>query len=77
MCGEGHEVPVLPADSISKLLYKVPDRLLGYAVAPKCVHFSHFAEDSAPVNPSSAEQLIQFCYHPVRNRNRSNVSSLT
>ena len=76
MCGEDHEAPVLPRRFFLHILHNVPDRLLFHAVAPDAAHFSDFAEDPAPVNPSSTQPVIQFRNDPVKNRHRADVCSL-
>jgi len=60
-----------------ELLDDMPDELFRYSFAPNSTGTTHTPEKAAPVNSGGFCPIIQQAMHPVRNRNRSNVTSLS
>jgi hypothetical protein len=52
----------------------VPNRLYRHPISPGSSHFVDTAEQLASINCGRGEPILQFGFHPIRNR--SNVASL-
>ena len=55
----------------------MPDELFSYSFAPNSTRATHAPEKAAPANPGGFCPVIQQAMHPLRDRNRSNVTSLS
>src|SRR5437870_8231196 len=58
-------------------LHNVPNRLYRHPVSPRSSYFVDPAEQSSSINGGRREPIVQFGSHPIGNRNRPNVASLT
>src|SRR6266436_5897969 len=59
------------------LLHYVPNRLYRHSISPCSAYFVASAKELSSINAGRSKPHFQFASHPVRNRNRSNVASLT
>jgi hypothetical protein len=65
------------SDASGRFLNDVPNRLYRHPVAPCPSYFVDAAEQSSSINGGCGEAIVQFGSHPIRNWNRSDVTSLT
>ena len=60
-----------------ELLHDMPDQLFRHAFAPYFTAAAYPPEKAASVNPGGIRPVVQQLVNPIRNRNRSNVPSLS
>ena len=66
----------LQSNEFCRILYDVPDGLLGHAFTQDPSHLRHSTEDLTSVDPRSIQPDLQLFHHPTRDGNRANVSCL-
>ena len=65
------------ANALGGFLHNVPNRLHRHAISPCPSDFVDPAEQLSSINCGCGEPIVKFGSHPIGNRNRSNVASLT
>src|SRR6266702_6515280 len=66
----------LQSNEFCRILYDVPDGLLGHAFTQHPSHLRYWPEDLASVDPRSIQPDSQLFHNPARYGDRANVSCL-